>query len=297
MIDLNLLRTLLIINEKRNLKLAGVKLGITESAVSKQLSKLREAFDNPVFERTSSGLKPTALTVSILPSVAQSIKTLDNIFQPIKFIPEMYDKPISIAMPSMMIDIIGMELYNLVTRHFPKASINFKVWDESSTADIINNQIDIAVHLWNEERPVDVYQQVISEDKLVVCISREHGADLDWEQIQKWPFIRLKSHGWSEYKRHYLNYINNLDAPLNYKYETEAIAFAHSLMRQERVACVLPKRLLDSDFLYIESPSYIEMDVKFATSVSVVNRSNPLYQYLFTLLKQSRLGKRFRLES
>lgn len=38
--DLNLLRTLVIINEKRNLKLAGIKLGVTESAVSKQLSNL-----------------------------------------------------------------------------------------------------------------------------------------------------------------------------------------------------------------------------------------------------------------
>ncbi|GAL11927.1 transcriptional regulator [Vibrio astriarenae] len=195
-------------------------------------------------------------------------------------------------MPSMLIDSVGIELYNLVSQHFPKANVNFKVWDESSTTAIIDNQVDIAVHLWNEGRPLDVYQQVISEDKLVVCVSSEHGVGLEWDEVKTWPFIRLKSHGWSEYKRHYLSYINKLGASLDYRFETEAIAFARSLMKQERVACVLPKRLLSSDLQYVKSPNDIEMDVKFATSVSVVNRSNPLYQYLFALLKQSRLGKK-----
>ncbi|MFI3276622.1 LysR family transcriptional regulator [Vibrio sp.] len=62
-LDLNLLKTLIVLTEKQNLNKAGVVLGLTESAVSKQLNRLREQLNDDLFVRMSGKFEPTDYTV------------------------------------------------------------------------------------------------------------------------------------------------------------------------------------------------------------------------------------------
>ncbi|WP_375750535.1 LysR family transcriptional regulator [Vibrio sp. HN007] len=285
MIDLNLLRALIAISERRNLKLAGVKLGLSESAVSKQLGKLREAFSDPLFERTSAGLQPTAFTLAILPSVIKSIRTLDSLVQPSTFDPSTYDKPVRIAMPPFFIEVLGLKLYNRLATDLPNAPIQLELWEENTPKQLIDNELDIAINLWNDERPVDIYQKTILDDQLVVCIASSHHENVTWDEVKAWPFVRLKSHGWSDYRKQYIEYIQGSGIQHDYQYETEVASFALSLMQTNRIANVLPKRMLGNDYKYIPAPSSVEMDVKFAVSASLAKRASLLNLYLIELVK------------
>ena len=58
-LDLNLLRVFDAILETRSVTVAASTLGLTQSAVSHQLARLRDAFDDPLFVRTTEGTVPT----------------------------------------------------------------------------------------------------------------------------------------------------------------------------------------------------------------------------------------------
>ena len=57
--DLNLLMTFDAIYRHHNLSAAAIELGMTQPAVSAALKRMRACFDNPLFVRTSHGMRPT----------------------------------------------------------------------------------------------------------------------------------------------------------------------------------------------------------------------------------------------
>jgi len=59
-VDLNLLRVFDTLFEQRSVTRAAARLGLTQSAVSHALGRLRQALGDPLFVRGSAGLQPTA---------------------------------------------------------------------------------------------------------------------------------------------------------------------------------------------------------------------------------------------
>lgn len=276
MLDLNLLRTLVVLREKRNLKLAGVKLGITESAVSKQLTRLREQLDDMLFERTSSGLEPTEYTLSILPTVEQAIKSIDNLALPASFTPEQFQKTLTIAMPSVLLESRGIEIYNQLKATFPKAEVKLITWETNTQKAIAARELDAGLHVWSDERSGDIHQQVICEDLLVISVAKTQ--NVDWDEVRTWPFLRLHVHGWSDYRKLYVEYSKMSAIEFDYRFETDNFTFAKQLIKQQPIASVLPLSLLGQDLKRVASPRELEMPVKWALSTNVANRSTPIHK-------------------
>lgn len=63
--DLNLLIALNMLLEERNVTRAADRLGLTQSAASRMLGRLRATFEDPLFIRTSRGLTPTKRALDI----------------------------------------------------------------------------------------------------------------------------------------------------------------------------------------------------------------------------------------
>lgn len=72
-LDLNLLRVFDAILQTRSVTIAASTLGLTQSAVSNQLARLRDAFDDPLFVRTSEGMVPTPRAMAIADPVRKSL--------------------------------------------------------------------------------------------------------------------------------------------------------------------------------------------------------------------------------
>jgi DNA-binding transcriptional LysR family regulator len=67
--DLNLLKTLLVLDEERNFQRAAARLFVTPSAVSHALARLRQALADPLFVRSGSQLVPTARCLAIVMAI------------------------------------------------------------------------------------------------------------------------------------------------------------------------------------------------------------------------------------
>src|SRR5512143_3200979 len=77
--DLNLLAALDVLLEERNVTRAASRLGLTQSATSRLLGRLRTTFGDPLFVRTSRGLAPTRRALELaapLRGVMEQVGTL-----------------------------------------------------------------------------------------------------------------------------------------------------------------------------------------------------------------------------
>ena len=86
-LDLNLLLVLDALLREHSATRAAEALGVTQSAVSRSLSRLRDHLDDPLFVRQAHGLIPTARAQAIAAPLRQALEQLGSIVEP----PEAFD--------------------------------------------------------------------------------------------------------------------------------------------------------------------------------------------------------------
>ena len=72
-VDLNLLKTFIVIWELRSLTAAADRLHLTQPAVSHALRRLREMFDDPLFVRSTSAMVPTETAIRLHEPIARAL--------------------------------------------------------------------------------------------------------------------------------------------------------------------------------------------------------------------------------
>jgi DNA-binding transcriptional LysR family regulator len=86
-IDLNLLRVFDVLLEERSVTRAGARLGLTQSAVSHALSRLRYGLEDELFVRGPAGMQPTPRAVEMGPQVHAALNQLQAALAPSDFDP------------------------------------------------------------------------------------------------------------------------------------------------------------------------------------------------------------------
>ena len=72
-----------------NLSEAAEELGLTQSAASHALAKLRSELQDPVFVRTSEGMRPTPFGIRLAGSARSALDTLQGVLtRHTEFVPE-----------------------------------------------------------------------------------------------------------------------------------------------------------------------------------------------------------------
>ncbi|MDW5441112.1 LysR family transcriptional regulator [Polaromonas sp. SM01] len=78
-LDLNLLRVLAAIHRTGSVTLAGKALSLSQPATSNALARLRDFFEDELFVRAPSGLKPTRLCEQLAPAVLAQLRALESV--------------------------------------------------------------------------------------------------------------------------------------------------------------------------------------------------------------------------
>lgn len=79
-VDLNLLRVLVSIYEQGSVSSAARKLGVSQSAVSGSLAKLRVTYADPLFNRVGHGMEATARMRGMIDSLREALTRVDATF-------------------------------------------------------------------------------------------------------------------------------------------------------------------------------------------------------------------------
>jgi len=76
--ELNLIPIFVAIYEERSLSRAATRMEISQPAVSKALKRLREIYDDPLFNRKVAGMEPTSFAIDIYPAMAAALKNFSS---------------------------------------------------------------------------------------------------------------------------------------------------------------------------------------------------------------------------
>jgi DNA-binding transcriptional LysR family regulator len=96
-LDLNLLRVFDVLLEERSVTRAGARLGLTPSAVSHALSRLRYHLGDELFQRDRQGMQPTRKALEIGPSLHAALGQLQSALTPADFEPAVSDRRFSVV--------------------------------------------------------------------------------------------------------------------------------------------------------------------------------------------------------
>ncbi|WP_299573289.1 LysR family transcriptional regulator [Shewanella goraebulensis] len=167
-INLNYLRVFNELYRTRSTTLAAAKLGISQSAVSQVLSKLRHATGDPLFIKGQGQLVPTVRATEIGEGLANELIQLDKRFYPDDFLNQGdFDGEINFAIASPLIDVIAEELMATSAKVIPKGKINFNHWNDHTLDQIINGDIHIGLNLFPINAPKEIRQIPLLENEAV----------------------------------------------------------------------------------------------------------------------------------
>ena len=144
--DLNLQLCFDAIYRHQRLSAAADELNLTQPAVSAALKRLRAHFDNPLFVRTSRGMRPTPFSDGIAPKIAQVLEVLKGVDLSSEFTPAsttinfrvyINDVGMIVAMPQVLAHL---------RKHAPHARLTIVDLRPDEVVDALDSgNIDLAI--------------------------------------------------------------------------------------------------------------------------------------------------------
>jgi len=144
-IDLNLLRVFDALFEMRSVTRVADRLGLTQSAVSHALGRLRRVLDDPLFIRSPQGLQPSTRAVQIAPGVRASLQQLRDTLAPSRFDPASATRSFTIAAGAYFCALIVPALMEHIREAAPGVSVQIVPLIENGTAMLDRGIIDLAL--------------------------------------------------------------------------------------------------------------------------------------------------------
>jgi DNA-binding transcriptional LysR family regulator len=191
-LDLNLLRVFDAIFQTRSVTIAASNLHLTQPAVSKQLNRLREVLDDPLFVRTNDGMAPTPRAEAIAGPIRQALSEVRFIVeQQLGFDPGSSDRTFRIFMSDVGQMVLLPKLLELIAREAPSVAIQTVQVPAPRMRGIAleSGDVDLAVGYF-EEFEGSMHRQVLFDEHYVGMVRANHPTirgEIAFEQFLKTP--------------------------------------------------------------------------------------------------------------
>ncbi|CAG22596.1 LysR family transcriptional regulator [Photobacterium profundum] len=176
--DVNLLRVLAVLLEERSVTAAASRLYLSQSAVSKQLAKLRETFDDPLFDRQSKGLHPTPKALSLAPSIHEILRQIDQLAMPSKFEPEKSQRTFTFDLVETAYTVTYSRFMPSLLKQAPGISINSRTWSDESLNRLLRREIDFGIGIFEWDERAKSHYLTIPDELNSVELVRDYSVCL-----------------------------------------------------------------------------------------------------------------------
>ncbi|MES2398565.1 MAG: LysR family transcriptional regulator [Pseudomonadota bacterium] len=174
--DMNLLLTFDAIYRHQNLSAAAIELGLTQPAVSAALKRLRERFDNPLFVRTSHGMRPTPYADSMSVKITRALDIVREVDQPDDFSPQTTTVNFRVYINDIGMLLMMPQVMTYLSKHAPGARLSiFDLRPDEVIPALDSGAIDLAVGYFLG-MPNWAHQQVVRNTSYVCAVRGDHPA-------------------------------------------------------------------------------------------------------------------------
>jgi DNA-binding transcriptional LysR family regulator len=167
-LDLNLLRVFDALLQEESVSRAGVRLGLSQSAVSHALGRLRQALGDELFRRGPAGMQPTARALEIGPAVHAALAQIQAALAPQKFDPAAAERRFTLIASPYVSAVLVPELIARLRERAPRAGLRVTSfgWDAIENLEI--GRADAAVGAFDDVSDPFDYRPLFTETRVWV---------------------------------------------------------------------------------------------------------------------------------
>src|ERR1700719_4051152 len=126
-LDMTLLIVFEELLERRNMSAVAAQMGLTQSAVSHAVGRLRSVFDDPLFVRKGAGVQPTARAQLLGPPLAEALTGIRDAVQIGRhFDPGTATRQFTVAAPETVVAKIAQVILAELAQTAPHCQIMFR---------------------------------------------------------------------------------------------------------------------------------------------------------------------------
>ncbi|HTV45658.1 MAG TPA: LysR family transcriptional regulator [Stellaceae bacterium] len=144
-VDLNLLRVFDALIEERSVTRAGERLGLTQSAISHALNRLRYVLEDELFVRGPEGMRPTARAAEIAPRLRQGLLHLQLALTPAEFVPAQTARRFTIVCGEYVGAVLVPALLARLREAAPHAEFRIRPSNMGVTEALLAGRADLAI--------------------------------------------------------------------------------------------------------------------------------------------------------
>jgi len=171
--DLNLLPVFQVLLEERSVTRAAGRLNLTQPAISRNLTRLRELFNDPLFTRTPKGLAPTPRAETLALQLQQSLQDLSQLISPATFIPAAATQNFRLATTDYGTQVLLPPVLKRMRAEAPGVNLEIVPWQENLLQQLDQEGIDLAT-CTVEDAPAAIHGRGVGSDRFICVVRDDH---------------------------------------------------------------------------------------------------------------------------
>ncbi len=145
-IDLNLLVVLNALTEERSVRRAGARIGLSQSATSHALARLRGLLGDELLVRTATGMEPTPRALALAGPIRLALEEIQATLAPDRFDPATARRAFTIVVETYGTIVIVADMVDRIRREAPGIDVTVRSGPAAGIVDDIDKgRADIAI--------------------------------------------------------------------------------------------------------------------------------------------------------
>ncbi|HDX8435793.1 TPA: LysR family transcriptional regulator [Aeromonas dhakensis] len=195
--NLNLLPTLKVLLETRNISRAAELLHLSQPSISKQLGQLRSEFGDELLVREGQRWLLTPRAEALAAQLADSLGALERLYEAPGFDSSRCERVFRLASSDYVAQHILPDICAALAREAPLAALEYSLWDKRLLPQLWQSELDM-VSTITELVPDQIRGLHQGEDRLVVLMGGHHplaGHSLSLDDYLAWPHLQVSGGG------------------------------------------------------------------------------------------------------
>ena len=243
-LDLNLLVSLQVLLEEGNVSKAADRLFITQSAMSKTLSRLRDTFGDPLFTRTSHGMVATPCARQLQPVLLEVLQGVQQLVSARDFDPRTFDGEFTIAVAEYIGVAVLPGLMETLQREAPHIRIQTISRIENQLDQLAAGNLDFALQMRHSAYSADFNVVELGGMPPALLVREGHPLSrkdtITWDDVSAYAHISLYISDIEEleFMHQISNRLAEYESLVEYVFETSHLFTAMEVLR--RTDCLMP---------------------------------------------------------
>ncbi|KZM42151.1 LysR family transcriptional regulator [Marinomonas sp. SBI22] len=174
-IDLNLLIALNVLLEEASVVRAAKRLGLSQSAMSRSLARLRDVTGDPLLVRAGRTLIPSPRALEIQQEVSQLVSGAKAILRPSEMLDlNQLDRRFVIRVSDGFVETFGLKLIQKIKDEAKGVKIHFLPKLSKQSTQLREGQVDLDIGVLGAKTSPEVRMRALFSDEFVGVVSPDH---------------------------------------------------------------------------------------------------------------------------